>query len=256
MSPSPRASVVISMIETLTSRDREQISQALHAQLNPRASAAQQRMTDLLPLAAMLDEQATRDGIAPVLGRGKASWQPTPASAAGSLAVERFPVVEQVRYDRLRPAGAPSGEELARRFGAWVLACRAVWGLQPDGRYSGLSKPGPTAPAARSAHRATPKPRHSPRSGSAPWRMVDGRPAGRTSNGPRAGARTLARVAPRRRGCRPTSTTTTPTAGGPARSLWRGSVTRSSPRPAPSAANPGPRSPRIRPRPDASAPSP
>ena len=142
--PSTRASVVITMIHTLTARDREQLSHALHAQLNPRATASQQRVGELLPLAAMLDELAASDGIAPAVGGGKATWRPTPAGATGAtgaLAVDQFPVVEQVRYDQLRPAGAPSGEELARRFGTWVLACRAIWGLRADGRYSGLSKP-------------------------------------------------------------------------------------------------------------------
>ena len=139
--PSPRAAVVISMIDALPGRDRQQISQALHAQLNPGPSAVEQRVRELLPLAAMLDEQGQQDGIALPVTRGRATWRPTEAGEAKSIAVERFPVVEQLLYDQRRPAGAPSGEQLARRFGTWVLACRAVWGLQADGRYSGLGRP-------------------------------------------------------------------------------------------------------------------
>ncbi len=136
IAPSARAAVVISMIDALPGRDRAQLREALNAQLDQRLTPTEQRVHELLPLAAMLDERAQQDGIAPPRGGGKATWRPAPARR-----VERFPVVAQVGYDQRRPADAPSGNALTRRFGTWTLACRAVWGLRADGRYSGLGKP-------------------------------------------------------------------------------------------------------------------
>lgn len=134
-SSTDRAAVVIAMVDNLTPLTRGQVARALHGELNQHPAAGKQRLRELLPLALMLDEQARREGITPAYG-GRGAWLP---ELAGRW--ERFPVVAQVDYDRQRPPEAPTGEQLTRRFGTWIEACRAVYGLKPDGRYAGMSRP-------------------------------------------------------------------------------------------------------------------
>ena len=129
-----RVAVVVAMISGLAPAAREQLARALHGELHPPEAAGDRRLRELLPLARLLDEQAGRDGITPAYG-GPGARKPS-LTHAGT-----FPVVAQTDYDRQRPTDAPSGAALAKRFGGWVLACRAVFGLQADGRYRGVGKP-------------------------------------------------------------------------------------------------------------------
>ncbi len=67
--------------------------------------------------------------------------------------------VSQVDYDATRPPGAPTAETLVKRYGTvekdgWSWACRAAWGLLPDGR---KTKPGMGWPAASRGKKRSPR---------------------------------------------------------------------------------------------------
>jgi hypothetical protein len=89
----------------------------------------------------LLDAVAVRLGlIAP--GRRRRFGEPLDDAELDAFVQAPFPRVPAARYDRERPADAPSSKELTERFGkSWPRACRAVWGLMADGRYAGCALP-------------------------------------------------------------------------------------------------------------------
>ena len=54
-----------------------------------------------------------------------------------------FRVVSRERYDEIREAGSPASKTLVDWYGSWLRVCKAADGLQPDGRYLGISNPVP-----------------------------------------------------------------------------------------------------------------
>jgi hypothetical protein len=124
--------VVRAMAAALSPHARAALARALRLQLGEQPTISQQRVTDLGTLARMLDERAAADGhIEPRLR----------STAPDRWLLDPYPV-DRVHYDAHRPPRAPSSSLIVKRFGgSWRRACRAIWGLQPDGRYDGIGQP-------------------------------------------------------------------------------------------------------------------
>jgi hypothetical protein len=106
------------MLEHCSVAGKVELERMLTATLYPAPSVTENRLAELLPLAEVLESSL-------------------------AVHVPNHPVapvqVEQETYDRVRPAGAPSAQTLIKRYGGasrggWYWACRAAWGLMPDGR--------------------------------------------------------------------------------------------------------------------------
>ena len=108
------------MLDELDGPALAELEQALRGRLAPEAETPAERRGRRLGFLAMLIEQS---GLA----------RPS-----------------RVDYDRLRPANAPTGQELTAEFGLWSRACRAADGVLPDGR---INRPSgdhhPRTPGAR-----------------------------------------------------------------------------------------------------------
>jgi hypothetical protein len=50
-----------------------------------------------------------------------------------------YPTIKQAEYDSRRPRHAMTGPMLAQKYGSWKRACKAAYGLRPDGRTRGRS---------------------------------------------------------------------------------------------------------------------
>lgn len=138
--------VVQGMAAALSPDARAELARVLQLQLGQAPALSEQRVADYGALAAMLDEQAARQGLAAPRGRGPApataAGGEEPATEAGRWVLARFPVIDRATYDARRPAGAMSSRRIVERFGgSWRRACRAVWGLRQDGRYGGHGQP-------------------------------------------------------------------------------------------------------------------
>jgi len=101
------------MLDHLVPAGQVELEGALAAHLTPPVDVTARRVAELIALTRALE---------------------------GSLAVHipNHPVapvqVAQKDYDMLRPAEAPTSGTLVKRYGHWESACRAAWGLLPDGR--------------------------------------------------------------------------------------------------------------------------
>lgn len=130
------------MAEALTPAGAMELERLLGALLKaPAPTPAQERVAELFALTQLLESELAvslpRHPIAPVQ-------------------------VSQTDYERTRPTGAPTAETLVERYGGarkdgWAWACRAAWGLLPDGR---KTKPGQAWP---STLRGRPRPPRSER---------------------------------------------------------------------------------------------
>lgn len=121
MSTVPRIpTVVLVMLDQLDGPTLAELERALRGRLAPEAETPAERRGRRLGFLAMLIEQS---GLA----------RPS-----------------RVEYDRLRPADAPTGQELTAEFGLWSRACRAADGVLPDGRINRPSGDNhPRTPGAR-----------------------------------------------------------------------------------------------------------
>jgi hypothetical protein len=114
----PRLTPLLAMLNRLPDELLAELARNLHAKLNLPASPAERRANELGFLSRLLDELPQYPG--------------------------RLPYVERKIYDERRKvchAGAPSSSRLQERFGSWPRACRAAWGLHPDGRSIGDRDP-------------------------------------------------------------------------------------------------------------------
>ncbi len=96
-----------------------ELDRALTLRLHPAPTPAERRVAELGFLSQLVAE--ARDASSPSVPR-----------------------IEQAVYEQRRRAvgsGAPTAETLAARYGGWRPACRAAFGLLPDGRYVGKGKP-------------------------------------------------------------------------------------------------------------------
>jgi hypothetical protein len=122
--PTPAVHALLVMLDSATDFGVVELENALGALMKgPAPTSAEQRVAELSALSQLLEsELAVRYAghrIAPVQ-------------------------VSQRAYDATRPPGAPTAETLIKRHGGekkdgWSWACRAAWGLLPDGR---KTKPG------------------------------------------------------------------------------------------------------------------
>jgi hypothetical protein len=126
------------MTLALPGAGQRELERALSGELAPRLTPAQRRLAELGHLAALLDARARFAGTP--LGPGQHSWRAAPPVDARKVAM---PHVKRTLYDRTRPAGSPPAETVAERYGGWHAACRAAYGLQPDGTYFGFGQPRP-----------------------------------------------------------------------------------------------------------------
>jgi hypothetical protein len=117
--PLPRELVALTaMLEYCSVAGQVELERMLSATLYAGPSVTENRLAELLPLAEVLESSL--------------------AVQVPNHPVARV-VVEQEVYDRARPAGAPPSQTLIKRYGGasrggWYWACRAAWGLMPDGR--------------------------------------------------------------------------------------------------------------------------
>lgn len=108
------------MVERLPPDALDEVRRALRAKLNAPPTAAERRVDELRFLAQLLDEL------------------PQPP--------DRPPYVARKVYDQrraLEAQEAPPSGRLQRRYGTWVSACAAAWGLREDGRWIGAAQPWP-----------------------------------------------------------------------------------------------------------------
>ncbi|MCW2984201.1 MAG: hypothetical protein JWR63_1771 [Conexibacter sp.] len=158
--PDVMAAMAMTAIAQLSMDGRVRLERALTLQLQEPDSPARRRVAELGPLADLLEKHGEPYDD-PVVLRQLASElyllerhrDRLPREERHLLADEirslrkrsrdriGTPVVDASLYDRLRPAGSPAAETLGRRFGGWHKACRAAYGLQPDGSTIGPGRP-------------------------------------------------------------------------------------------------------------------
>lgn len=122
--PTPAVHALLVMLDSATDFGVVELEDALGALMKgPAPTTTELRVAELSALSQLLESELAvtyaRHRIAPVQ-------------------------VSQRAYDATRPAGAPTSETLIQRYGGakkdgWSWACRAAWGLLPDGR---KTKPG------------------------------------------------------------------------------------------------------------------
>jgi hypothetical protein len=111
---------MLAMIEALDDRSLVELDRAIGLTLAPPPTPAGRRLAELGFLASILNQIRARPGVG-------------------------FAVVERKKYDKIRPAAAPSSAILVRRYGSWYGACYAAYGLQSDGRWTGPGRPWPSS---------------------------------------------------------------------------------------------------------------
>ena len=102
------------MLNSLPPLGRREIEAWLAQQLAGESTPAERRVAELGALAEMLNQVAPEPG-----------WT--------------YSMIPQAEYDEHRPKDAPRGAVLAKRHGSWKRACKAAYGLKPDGRTRGRS---------------------------------------------------------------------------------------------------------------------
>ena len=128
--PTPAVQALLVMLDGVTDFGVVELERLLAALLRgPAPTPAEQRVAELFALAQLLESELA-------------------VSLPHHPTAQRQ--VSQVDYDATRPPGAPTAETLVKRYGTvekdgWSWACRAAWGLLPDGR---KTKPGMGWPAA------------------------------------------------------------------------------------------------------------
>lgn len=137
--PPAAMGVLLAMLDEVGEFGLVELERALTVLLQaPARTAAQDRVATLLGLSQLLESelavQVPNHPIAPVQ-------------------------VPRDVYDAARPDGAPSAQALAARFGTsqengWSWACRAAWGLLPDGR---KTQPGLAWPSALRGRKRPPR---------------------------------------------------------------------------------------------------
>jgi hypothetical protein len=113
------ADPVIAMLPLLDTAALEELERALLIVLHPADDPRERRRAELGCLAALLAE-----------------FQPRPGS--------RVSYISRETYDELRSDDAPHSARLVERYGSWRAACWHAYGLLPDGRWLGPSRPWPT----------------------------------------------------------------------------------------------------------------
>jgi len=106
------------MIALLPPAAASEVRRALHAKLNAPPAAAELRVRELGFLMRLLEERPQYP--------------------------ERLPSMSRKLYDARRtqnPTAAPPSARLQERYGSWIRACYAAWGLLEDGRSWGPGEP-------------------------------------------------------------------------------------------------------------------
>jgi hypothetical protein len=93
---------------------RRELEARLAADLTDEPTAADRRAAELGALASMLNMRAPARG-----------WT--------------YSTIGQAEYEKRRPDDAPPASVLAERYDGWKRACKAAYGLKPDGRTLGRS---------------------------------------------------------------------------------------------------------------------
>jgi hypothetical protein len=102
------------MVDALSQLGRRELEAWLERDLTLQATPAERRAAELGVLAEMLSQITPEPG-----------WT--------------YAMIEQAEYDARRPPDAPSGRSLSESYGSWKRACKAAYGLKPDGRTLGRS---------------------------------------------------------------------------------------------------------------------
>lgn len=109
--------IVLAMLEAASERTRHEVQKVLTAELQPPPTAADKRLAQLSFLSSLING---------------------PISAG-----LEFGECKREEYDKLRPPIGPSSRHLVETYGSWSRACRAAYGLQPDGTTTGPGRPWP-----------------------------------------------------------------------------------------------------------------
>lgn len=101
--------------------------------------------SDLAVRSAVADKRAAELGA---LSSMLNALTPTPGWS--------YPTIKQAEYDRRRPQGARAGRRLAEKYGGWKRACKAAYGLEPEGRTRGRAHHAWPSPVPRGEPRVKP----------------------------------------------------------------------------------------------------
>jgi hypothetical protein len=139
--------------------------------LPPALTRLAKRLADLTPLEAMLDalgqvglrelELWVQSDLAegPTAADKRAAELGALASMLNVLAPRpgwTYPIIKQAHYDKCRPPAAMTGRVLATKYGGWKRACKAAYGLKPEGRTLGRSHQAWPSPVPRGEPRVKP----------------------------------------------------------------------------------------------------
>ncbi len=130
---------VLRMLHAADDRAVGEVQRALVVRLTEpsRQSPAEMRVRELYPLAQLLNEIQ-----APPSQRPSPLPPPSgPVQPADWIGRSRPPAVAVEIYEEFRPVHAPSAAVLADRYGSWLGARYAAWGLLADGRHVGPGRP-------------------------------------------------------------------------------------------------------------------
>jgi hypothetical protein len=133
---------ILAMLAALPVESLAELESALARRLQPPPTAAERRVDELGFLAQLLHELRPPDQTQPgdsfetagaKGGRGR--------RRAGAIDVPRLNRMVYEQRQPLEAPDAPSAQLLVKRYRTWTRACRAAYGLRPDGRSIGPSNP-------------------------------------------------------------------------------------------------------------------
>lgn len=137
--PNPAVKLILVMLDTLDDRAAAEVESALSSRLHSTPTPAERRVAELGYLARLL-ERANPSSSSPTTRTLAAAADASIGRGRRRQGDVRTPRLSQSIYDARQPTESPespSAEQLVERYGSWVSACRAAFGLLPDGRSRG-----------------------------------------------------------------------------------------------------------------------
>lgn len=143
--------LVMTMISALSPLGQAEAERALTLHLRRLPEKWEQRVGELFFLSQLVEQHGRRPATAGRdLPRGMLRRRARGIAAADDPALPALrdrhaaadgwpgvPTVSRDFYDERRPDGITTSQRLVERYGSWLGACRAAYGLQPDGRHTG-----------------------------------------------------------------------------------------------------------------------